>query len=345
MKFEELILDKNNSILKVLEHINKNGKGIIFITDKGKFAGVVTDGDIRRFLLSGGTTSEKVENLLNTESHYLYLNHDISKKVYLNKNNISSVPIVNFSNEISEIYFEDGTCLYPEKSLQIPVVIMAGGKGSRLFPYTQILPKPLIPIGNLTITEHIINNFKQFGCQEYHMIVNYKKEFIKTYFRTNDEKYGINFIDETEFLGTAGGLKLLKNVINSTFFMSNCDVLIEGNYSEMLDYHIQNKNIITLICANKQVHIPYGTVETDINGIAKRFTEKPEIFIKTNTGMYIIEPDFLNEIPDNTFIHITDVIKKCIAKNLRVGTFMVDEDSWMDMGQINEMNEMIKKKS
>src|SRR5699024_5031742 len=106
--------------------------------------------------------------------------------------------------------------------LNVPVVIMAGGKGTRLYPYTQILPKPLIPIGDKTITEVIMDYFEAYGCKHFDMIVNYKKNFIKSFFIDNETKRDVSFIEEEEFLGTGGGLKLLEGRYKDTFFVTNC---------------------------------------------------------------------------------------------------------------------------
>ena len=144
-------------------------------------------------------------------------------------------------------------------------------------------------------------------------------------------------------MGTAGGLKLLQDHIHTTFFMSNCDILINEDYSEILKYHKANKNIITLICALKKNTIPYGTVNVEDTGLIKNLTEKPTYEFLTNTGLYVIEPEFLGQIPPNTFIHITDVIQNCIDKGMKVGAFPVDENAWLDMGQIDELDKMQKR--
>ena len=137
-------------------------------------------------------------------------------------------------------------------------------------------------------------------------------------------------------MGTAGSLTLLKEIIHETFFVSNCDIIIEQDYSEILDYHREQKNLITIVAALKHYHIPYGTVETSENGRLVSLVEKPEITYKINSGMYILEPEVLNEIPENTFFHITHLIEKLLAKNEKVGVFPVSEKSWKDIGEWKE---------
>ena len=220
---------------------------------------------------------------------------------------------------------------------------MAGGKGTRLYPYTQILPKPLIPIGEKTITEHIMSRFMKYGCKSFEMIINYKRNLIKSYFLDNEDTYDITFIDEKQFLGTGGGLKLLKGKIDTTFFMTNCDILIEEDFDRILEYHQKNNNIITVVCAKKNMTIPYGMVEVSESGKALALREKPCFSFLTNSGFYVIEPEFLDMIPDNTFIHITDVIQRCIDMKMQVGVYTIPEEKWLDMGQLEEMEKMKKR--
>lgn len=129
---------------------------------------------------------------------------------------------------------------------------------------------------------------------------------------------------------------MLKDIIHETFFVSNCDIIIEQDYSEILDYHREQKNLITIVAALKHYHIPYGTVETGENGRLVSLVEKPEITYKINSGMYILEPEVLNEIPENNFFHITHLIEKLLAKNEKVGVFPVSEKSWKDIGEWKE---------
>src|SRR5699024_1942650 len=137
--------------------------------------------------------------------------------------------------------------------------------GTRLQPYTKILPKPLIPIGDTPIVERIINRFCQYGCNDYYMTVNYKKNMIRAYFDEKEKNYTVQYVEEAKPLGTAGSLHLLKGILNETIFVSNCDILIEGNYSEMMKYHKENNNKITLISSLKHYTIPYGIIEIDDN--------------------------------------------------------------------------------
>lgn len=334
------------SIIDAMQQINNNGKGIAFLCRDKVLKGCVTDGDIRRYILAKGNLSSCITDIANDSPICLEESRKQMAGQIMREHYLTAVPIVNVRHELVDVCFWRPEYEEKEKSrpqLNIPLVIMAGGKGTRLKPYTDILPKPLIPVGEKTITEYIIEHFNQYGCQDVTMIVNYKKDFIKAYF--NDSEIGghIQFIEEQEYLGTGGGLKLLENRMAGTFFMSNCDIIVNADYGEILHYHRTAGNLITLVCARRKFQIPYGTIEIAVSGQVTRLCEKPEFEYNVNTGFYLIEPSFLEKIPENTFVHITDVIERCVKEGEKVGTFLIDDESWMDMGQLDELDSMKKK--
>lgn len=222
----------------------------------------------------------------------------------------------------------------------IPVVIMAGGKGTRLDPYTRILPKPLIPIGDLPIIEHVINSFGKCGSRSYHIVVNYKKHLIRAYFTEQGSPYSISFYDEDQPLGTGGGLSLLKNSISTTFFFTNCDVVIKEDYKDILEFHRSQKNTITIVCAKKEIVVPYGVINLDGSGAISSMTEKPSFSFITNTGVYVVEPSVLNDIQQGIAIGFPDIIEAQQRSGKRVGAYIVQEDQWFDMGQMDELEKM-----
>ena len=343
MLISDFTIDSHLSIMEAIEKMNKNSKGIIFVVEDKKLCGVITDGDIRRYILKNGDLEKNISEIYNRNPRYLLQDNEETAYELMKKNGIRAIPILDKDKRITKIYFIDEEIETQKVKLDIPVVIMAGGKGTRLYPYTQILPKPLIPIGDMTITEHIMGHFEEYGCHKFSMIVNYKKHFIKSYFEDNENKKDVTFIEEKEFLGTGGGLKLIDGKINETFFMTNCDILIEEDYSKILDYHRKNKNIVTRVCAVKNMVIPYGTVEVSPDGRAVELKEKPELSFITNTGFYVLEPEFLECIQNDTFVHITDVIQSCIDAGKNVGVYKISEDCWMDMGQLEELERMKEK--
>jgi NDP-sugar pyrophosphorylase family protein len=198
----------------------------------------------------------------------------------------------------------------------------------------------LIPIGEIPIVEHIINRFHKLGSKEFHLIVNHKKNMIKAYFNEIDKEYSIDYADEEEPLGTGGGLSLLKGKINSTFILSNCDILIEEDYEKIYKFHVQNQNLITMVCSLKNIRIPYGVIEISENGEIESMKEKPEFSFLTNTGMYIVEPKIIQDLEENKKVGFPDIIEKYKSKGEKIGVFPIGENSWLDMGQLDEMEEM-----
>ena len=171
------------------------------------------------------------------------------------------------------------------------------------------------------------------------MIVNYKKEMMKAYFG-NDKQYDITWYDEQKPLGTGGGLCYLKGKINETFFFTNCDNLLLSNYESMLRFHRENHNVITMICAYKNIKIPYGVIEMGLNGSIEAMKEKPELSFLTNTGIYIVEPEVLDDIEYNVPIGFPDIIENERKKGKKVAIYPVSENEWLDMGQLSELEKM-----
>ncbi|MBQ9438210.1 MAG: nucleotidyltransferase family protein [Lachnospiraceae bacterium] len=341
MIVKDYVVNPEMSIIDAMRHIDKNARGIVYVcAEDGSLLGGVTDGDIRRHIIKGGPVEAAVSGIMKQNPITLPPARRGEAADVMKLRSVRSIPIVDEDNRILEIIFQDSPTAYASAAINVPVVIMAGGKGMRLMPYTQILPKPLIPIGEKTITEHIIDRFAAAGCRDFCMIVNYKKHFIESYFKDMELTINLEFVEEENYLGTAGGLTLLKHKYNDSFFMSNCDILIEGDYSKMLSYHKESKNLATIVCALKNTQLPYGVVESSEDGAVIKINEKPRISSIVNTGLYVLEPEFLEQIPENKFIHITEVMQNCIGKGMRIGMYPVSEDRWMDMGQISELEKM-----
>ena len=261
------------------------------------------------------------------------------------ENKTECMPVLdNKNNLIDVIFWEDlfAETERNEEKLDLPVIIMAGGKGTRMRPLTNVIPKPLIPIDDKTIAEHIIYNFQKIGCNNFYISINYKSEMIKDYFNKLDKNYNVEFFEEEKPLGTAGSLHLLNGKTKKTFFISNCDILINEDYREIYKYHKEYKNELTIVGSFRHYPIPYGTLETGNEGKLISLQEKPQLSFLINSGMYILEPHLIDEIPQNEFFHITDLIEKIKARNGRVGVFPVSEKSWIDIGEWDKYLEMIK---
>lgn len=327
------------SLSRAMQQIDANTNGILFIVDENQIlVGCITDGDIRRFLLSGGKVDDIAIDAANKDPKVAHTVEEA--KVLYHKKNYVSIPIVDETGRIVDLYNGEGNVVKSRNALHIPVVINAGGRGTRLEPFTKVLPKPLIPVGELPIVELIMKEYQTYSCDEFHIIVNYKRELIKAYFTDNENHYNISWYDEDKPLGTGGGLSLLRGQFNSTFFFANCDALLTANYERMLQFHKENENVITMICAHKNLTIPYGIVDMGINGKIEGMREKPLMSFLTNTGIYIVEPEVIDDIEDGVPIGFPDIIERERQKGKKVAVFPVSENDWMDMGQLSELEKM-----
>lgn len=338
MDYKKYLIGKETKIKDAMKELDSLKPKILFIAEEGKLKGTLTDGDIRRYLLSGGNVGDSVYDACNRNPKRVA--HSFEEAVTMLDRNYIAIPIVDEENNVLDIYIGRKRTSSAKNKLDIPVVINAGGKGTRLDPFTKILPKPLIPVGDLPIIEHIMRRYEEAGCTDFHIIVNYKKELIKSYFKEIDREYKIGWTDEETPLGTGGGLSLLKDELKETFFFICCDSLILTDYSEILDFHRKNKNDITMICSEKHITIPYGIVHKDENNTLETIEEKPEYSFLTNTAMYLAEPSVLEDMEKNRKIDFPDFIRREQEKGKKVGIYSVAEEDWLDMGQMSELEKM-----
>ena len=327
------------SVSETMQMIDNNQNGILFVVDDSmKLLGCITDGDIRRFLLAGGKMEASAADAANRNPKVARSEEEA--RILYHKRNYVIIPIVDENGVIIGLYNGEGHEVKKRNALNVPVVINAGGKGTRLDPFTRVLPKPLIPVGDLPIIEHIMKEYQTYSCNEFHIIVNYKRGLMKAYFADNDNHYNITWYDEEKPLGTGGGLSLLNGKFTDTFFFANCDALLTANYESMYKFHKENDNVITMVCAYKNINIPYGVVEMGINGTIEGMKEKPLMSFLTNTGIYIVEPEVVEDIEEGVPIGFPDIVEMERQKGKRVAVFPVSENDWMDMGQLSELEKM-----
>lgn len=340
LKLEELCISEEMSVLDTMKKLDETGQRILFVAPDGVLKGVVTDGDLRKFILRGGALEEPVRHAVNYSPKTLPIGRRGEAKALMQTHTIDAIPLLDKQGRLADIVFAKGVDVDNRRRAGIPVVIMAGGLGTRLYPYTKILPKPLIPVGEKPILEHIIGRFRDFGCDDFRLIVNYKRGMIKAYFNELEKDYSVSFVDEDVPLGTGGGLCLLKGQMDSTFFLSNCDILIDADFGDIYNYHKKQGNVITMVCAFKHFTVPYGVVELAEGGEIGAMREKPEMNFLTNTGVYVVEPEVVQDLEDGVKQGFPTIMEKYRAAGRRVGVYPISESSWMDMGQMEELDAM-----
>lgn len=338
-----LLVHKGTCIRDAMQKLEENEKRILFVVDPQlHLLGTVTDGDIRRWILAEGGLKGMVEQVCNTGPYVVGTDYDPEdvRQAMLDKK-IGSVPVLNRESQVIDILLWEnlfGKSLErkPRRPIHLPVVIMAGGKGTRLDPFTRVLPKPLVPVGDRTVIEIIIDSFVDYGIDTFYISVNYKSKIIKSYFEELNPEYSIMYIHEDKPLGTAGSLRSLYGMIDTPIIVTNCDIILKMDYRDMVDFHLTNKNDITLVASMKNYNIPYGICEIENGGILTRIQEKPEYNFLVNTGMYILENEILDLIPENELFHITQLIEKVKEAGGRIGVYPIGDKSWIDIGEWSE---------
>lgn len=312
------------------------------------FLGIITNGDLQRAIIANIPFDTPIEKIISREGKLFAHKGDDRDKIkeWMLSKRAELMPVLDDSGQLVDVIFwNDVLSEVPNtdsrSKIDLPVVIMAGGKGTRLKPITNVIPKPLVPVGDKTILEVIMDQFESIGCHKFYMSVNYKADIMKYYLSQLDHKYDIEFFMEEKPLGTIGSVSLLKGKITTPFFVSNCDSINEQDYRDVWDYHVNNHNDMTIVTMVKSFKIPYGVIETGADGLMTALKEKPEQTYQVNTGVYILNPDLIDEIPEGEFFHITHLMEKVQARGGRVGCFPVSEYSWRDMGEWPEYLKMI----
>ncbi len=351
--YERLTISEKADIVTALKKLNETAKKVLLVSDKGKLLGTLTDGDIRRYILKTGKIEGKVKDaycknpIVFYEDELKSLNTKDIKRTF-KKHKIELIPVIDREGYIkgyiewSQI-IENGESIALEKvSEDIPVVIMAGGKGTRLKPFTEVLPKPLVPVGEKTIIERILEQFSRYGIRKFIVTVNYKAEIIESFLKSLNG-YEIEFIREKEFLGTAGSLKYLEDSKYKTFIVSNCDILVNVDIKKLLEFHKESRASMTLVTSIMHHKIPYGVVEIEKGGEVRKIKEKPEYTFQIITGVYVINKDMFKYIPKDKPFDMPELIEEGLKNGEKIMVYPVKESDYLDIGTWEEYKKTLKR--
>lgn len=343
-QMNKFVINSKCTIADAMQQIDINTRGIVYIVDeKFKLLGSLTDGDIRRWLIKTADLNGNILSIMNKAPKVIYQKDLEMAQELIRKYMINSIPVVNAKGILKDIILEEQKQegkTTNKKLEDVPVIIMAGGKGTRLRPYTKILPKPLIPIGDIPIMERIIDRFCGFGMDTYYITVNYRKNMIRSYFNDLTPSYQIHYVEEDKPLGTAGSIHLIEEKFDKPVFVTNCDILIDADYTDIYKYHVESGNVLTIVTALKNIVVPYGVINAKEDGVVLSMEEKPKLSYFVNTGMYVVNPEALELIPEDTFYHMTDLSDELLKRNERVGMYPISEEAFLDMGEFEEMRRM-----
>ena len=348
-KLKSLLSTVDATIKQAMKQLSDGGGKILFVVDKNeKLIGTVTDGDIRRGIIKGYGFSERIESLMKRE--FLSIKVDMQdKEEYVKslilKTKIEQIPVLDGNGIIVDVILWTDI-LAGKKQLRANklhsnrIVIMAGGKGTRLDPFTKIFPKALIPIGNKPVIEIIMERFFQYGFHKFIYTLNYKKEYLKLFLKENNFPYCIDWVEEEDYLGTAGSLALLRDKITETFFVVNCDSLLDIDFQEILNWHKEHKAAMTIVGCHNEVKIPFGVLQLS-DGRLEKILEKPAHDVIINTGVYVMESHIISYISEGSQIDMNKLID-IVAKKEKISVFPI-YGGWFDIGQWDEYKKSIGK--
>ena len=351
---KKILIRKNITIKKALYLMKLVGlKNLFVVNNDNKLLASISGGDLRNALLKGKKLNDHVFALANYNPKFVNysdkknLSNKLEKLFKYHK--LELVPILDQKKIVKDViawadFFKKKRKISKKKTVfynkNLDVVIMAGGKGTRLKPFTEILPKPLMPIKNKTIIENILNFFIKNEFKKFFITINFKSEILKAYFKEISENYAIKFIQEKKPLGTIGSIKLIKTK-NKNTIVANCDVIYKINLKRFVANHIKKKFDISFIASNKKLEVPYGVCRFKNNKFEK-FEEKPKLFFYINTGLYIINNRLKKLIPKNKKFDATDLINLANLNKYKIGIYKINENQWFDTGQWSELSKTVK---
>lgn len=343
-KIEKFFLSPNSKIKDAIKSLSESTLQIVLVVNKdNKLIGTITDGDIRRGFLSGLRINQSIKKVINTRPIVSYNNQTRELIQYTMQNNVVlQLPVVSRSNRITGIYITQEYT--KDNKIKNPILILAGGRGRRMMPYTKRIPKPMLSLNGKPILEHILIGLKNQGFYNVFISTHYKSEVIEKYFK-NGNKYGlkIKYIKEKKPLGTAGCLHEFSYYLksNENFFIVNGDVLSNLDFNQMLQYHKKNNADATMGSINFEMKNPYGVIKTKENKIIG-FREKPVSQTYINAGIYILNSKLTNFLKKNKKKHITDLFKIFIKKKFKVFIYPIYE-FWNEIGDKDKYEKLINR--
>ena len=346
---KKYFIDHNSLTRKAIKQISKlGGHALVVVNNKNILKGMLSSADLRKAVMNKKILNKNISEIYNEKPKYIFADklktnfssiyNEIKKFTILPVIDRKTHQVVNILNyeKLNDLKFKN------LEKINCSVVIMAGGKGTRLKPYTEILPKPLLPIDGKPAIRHILERFNYHNPNKFFITVNYKSEILRSYFQEIKADFKVNIVNEKTPLGTAGALYYLKNRIKNYFFLTNCDIIVNTNYHDILNFHLKNKNDITLVVAKKFFYIPYGVCNNVKNKF--QFTEKPKFEFKINVGLYLLNKNILNLLKKQQHIDFNSLLERSLKNNKKIGYYEIRDKDWIDVGQMDKYKNFINKK-
>lgn len=318
--------------LVALNQISTESQSLLVVNEEEKLVGTLTDGDIRRGLILGAEISDCVGKIMHRNFKYILKSKfDVALLKKNREENILFIPVLDEEQHIIEIIN-----LKTSKShLPFDAVLMAGGKGERLRPLTEKIPKPLVKVGNKCIIDYNVDNLIAYGIRHINVTVNYLGEQIEEHF--NEPRNGVRVLTfrEPYFLGTMGSIKFIESFYNDYILIMNSDIFTDIDFEDFFLHFCEHEADMSVAAVPYNVSIPFGILELEGRNI-KGVKEKPKYDYYANAGIYLIKKSVLPEIPNDTFFNATDLIEKLIKNNKKVIRYPLN-GTWIDIGQHSEL--------
>jgi len=334
--FTKYLISDSQSVLEALKQLNQLPFYLtLFVHDEnGKMVGTLTDGDIRRGLINGNKVEDNVKSFMS--ANFYYFTKDNITVQYIKKirdKQIKLVPFIDDFGKIIRVYD------FTKRRTVLPVdaVLMAGGRGERLRPLTDTIPKPMLTVGNKPIIEHNIDNLMLHGIDNYFVTVNYLAEQIIDYFGNGGKKeINLHCIKETKPLGTIGSVSLITNFYNDTILIMNSDLFTNINYEDFYLNFIKENADMAVASIPYNVSVPYAILNLS-NDTISSFEEKPTYTYYANAGIYLIKRELLKSIPINEHYNTTDLIQALLDNGKKVIKYPII-GYWIDIGKYEDYN-------
>lgn len=331
---DKYIISSDATILQALSALNEIGHAAqtLFVVDRdNKMVGTLTDGDIRRSLITGLPITTPVDAVMHKDFQYItQTDWDVRRLKTLRKKDILFIPILDNKRHIV------GVCnlMKYKNILPIDAVLMAGGKGERLRPLTEKTPKPLLPVGDKAIIDYNIDNLIYYGVKHISVTVNYLREQIEEHFATEKDGIKVQCVREPRFLGTIGSLRFVENFYHDSILVMNSDLFTNVDLEDFYLHFKETGADMSAAAIPYSVSVPYGIFNVD-NDCITGLTEKPTYNYYANAGIYLVKRNVLDLIPNDTFFNATDLIKLLITQNKKVVRFPL-HGYWIDIGNKDE---------
>lgn len=332
----DVLIPPDSSIKHAIEKIDLGALQIaLVVNENNQLLGTVTDGDIRRGILRGISIESSVANIMNKNPISVPVHSDKDMIMSLMQlKHLRQIPVINEARQVVGIETLDE--LISKQNRDNWVVLMAGGLGSRLQPLTNDCPKPMLKVGNKPVIETIIDNFIDYGFRKFYLTVNYKAEMIEEYFG-DGSKWGIEirYLRESKRMGTAGSLSLLREKPDLPIIIMNGDILTKVNFDQLLEFHTEHKSIATMCVREYNYQVPYGIVHLDAHRLYD-IQEKPVHHYFMNAGIYVLNPEALELIPDNSYFDMPDLYRKIILNTTNSTAAFPIREYWIDIGRMSD---------